>query len=344
MPKHAWRAPGGLALGAALLVLAACGAGNAETQACVADRRELTVGFYAHFAPISYSADPDPSARGFHAHRGYEADLLSALEAMGDVGLSFSRHAISQWDGIWLQSAGPAYDIVGGGITILDSRTRNTAGDRLVAFTAGHVTFRQSLLVRASDAERLSSYDRLTADVRVGVLAGTTGEARVLQLTGLADADGTLAAGTRVDTPRGPVVADGSSSYRITAAGASDRLAGRMRLHPPSGDQPQVIYLGDVEGEDALLQALRDGAIDAVARGEIGNRDASHDSNGRLVVAAIDEAFELGGFTVAAEDAELLACLNERLDYLTDSRRIGYAEWLADRDVFLQRARQWGAQ
>ena len=263
---------------------------------------------------------------------------------MGDVGFSFSRRAIAQWDGIWLQSASPAYDIVGGGITILDSRTRNTQGERLVAFTAGHVTFRQSLLVRAGDAERLSSYDRLTADVRVGVLAGTTGEARVLQLTGLADADGTLAAGARVDTPRGTVVADGSAAYQISAGGASDSLAGRTRLHPPSGDQPQVIYLGDVEGERALLQALTDGDIDAVARGEVGNRDASHGSNGRLVVAVVDEAFELGGFTVAVEDAELLACLNERLDYLTDSRRVGYAEWLADPDVFLQRARQWGAQ
>ena len=180
--------------------------------------------------------------------------------------------------------------------------------------------------------------------MRVGVLAGMTGEASVLQVTGLADADGTLAAGTRVDTPRGTVVADGSTAYGITAAGASDSLAGRTRLHPPSGDQPQVIYLGDVEGEDALLQALRDGAIDAVARGHIGNRDASHVSNGRLVVAVVDEAFELGGFTVAVDDGELLACLNERLDYLTANQRIGYTEWLADRDVFLQRARQWGAQ
>jgi len=342
VPKHTWRAPGSLALGAALLLLAACGAGETETGACVADGRELNVGFYAHFAPISYSADPDPGAPGFHAHRGYEADLLTALEAMGDVGLAFSRRAIAQWDGIWLQSASPAYDIVGGGITILDSRTRNTEGERLVAFTAGHVTFRQSLLVRAGDAARLSSYDRLTADVRVGVLAGTTGEARLLQVTGLADADGKLAAGARVDTPRGTVVADGSAAYRITAAGTSDSLAGRMRLHPPSGDQPQVIYLGDVEGEDALLQALRDGAIDAVARGEIGNRDASHASSGSLVVDVVDEAFELGGFTVAVDDAELLACLNERLDYLTESRRIGYAEWFLDRDVFLQRARQWG--
>ena len=157
MPRHAWRASGALALGVALLLLAACGAGDAATQACVADGRELTVGFYAHFAPISYSANPDPSAPGFHAHRGYEADLLTALEAMGDVGLSFARRAIARWDDIWLQAAGPAYDIVGGGITILDARTRNTAGDPVVAFTAGHVTFRQSLLVRAGDAERLAA-------------------------------------------------------------------------------------------------------------------------------------------------------------------------------------------
>ena len=114
---------------------------------------------------------------------GFEADLLTALEALEDSGLSFRRRDIGVWEGdwlgvpggIWLRSA-TQYDIVGGGITILDSREKNAAGETVVRFTSGHIAFRQSLLVRAEDAQRLADYASLTRDVRVGVVAGTTGE------------------------------------------------------------------------------------------------------------------------------------------------------------------------
>ncbi len=301
------------------------------------------MGFYSFFAPVSYSANDDPDSEGFGTHVGYEADLLTALEAMDGAGLSFSRKPIALWDDIWLQSAGPEYDIVGGGITILDSRTRNEAGERVVAFTSGHVTFRQSLLVRAEDAERLASHDKLTSDVRVGALASTTGEARLLVLTGLANAAGVLAPGTRVETPQGEVVADGSADYTITAVGESPNMAGRRRLYPPSETLPQVVYLGETSGEEDLLAALADGTVDAVARGETGNRDASYESGGAFVVTALDSEVEHGGFTLDGEDAGLLACLDEKIEYLVDGRRIGYAEWLADPSVFMRRAEEWSA-
>lgn len=310
----------------------------AAGEACTDGRRALAFGFYAYFAPVSHSADPEPDAAGFHAHRGYEADLLSALEAMEGAGLSFSRRAIAAWDGIWLKAARPDYDVVGGGITILESRTRDAEGRAAVVFTKGHIAFRQSLLVRAAEAEALARHDALTAAVRVGVLAGTTGEARLLQLTGLADSAGVLAAGVRVVTPGGAVVADGGADYVIAAAGASPALEGRRRLHPPSAALPQVIYLG---GEAELLAALEAGAIDAVARGEIGNRRASHDSGGAFVVTALDPQVEHGGFTLSADDRALAACIDEKIAWLTDGRRIGFAEWLADRSVFLDRARMW---
>ena len=309
--------------------------------ACDGGERTLDVGFYAYFAPVSHSADEAPGSPGFNTHRGYEADLLTALEAMNGVGLSFNRHAIAEWPGIWLKSAGDEFDIVGGGITILDSRTRNDDGDTLVAFTNGHIAFRQSLLVRTEDADQLSSHDSLTSDMRVGALAGTTGEARLLQLTGLADANGVLAAGTRLETASGLVTADGSADYVITAAGTSPVLEGRRHLHPPADTMPQVVYLGDELGERELLEALANGDIDALARGEIGNADAVQESGGAFVVTALDDAVEYGGFTVAAGDTDLLARLNERIDYLTDNRRIGYAEWLANPAVFMERAQRW---
>lgn len=314
-----------------------------QPSACVDDDTVLNMGFYAYFEPVSYSANGDPVADDFNIHKGYEADLLSALETMENTGLSFARSGIAAWDQIWLQSAQPQFDMVGGGITILDSRTRNTDGEKVVAFTSGHIAFRQSLLVRTPDADRLASHDRLTSDVRVGVLVGTTGESRLLQLTGLTDEAGVLIAGTRIDTPRGTVMADGSADYAVTAAGASPSLAGRTRLHPPGNDMPQVIYLGDALGEVELVDALRTGRIDAVARGEVGNRDAAHALGPDFAVTALDSQVEYGGFTLPAENAHLIACINERLDWLTDERNVGYAEWREDPGIFLQRADLWNA-
>lgn len=318
--------------------------GRTAPQRCVPAGRVLNAGFYAYFAPVSYSADEDPDAAAFSTHLGYEADLLTALEAMDGAGFSFARRPIAVWDDIWLQAGTPQYDIIGGGITILDSRTVDAAGRKAIVFTAGHVAFRQSLLVRAGDEERLAAYADLTSAVRVGALAGTTGEFRLLQLVGLVDGDGVLAAGARVETPAGEIVADGGPDYFITAAGESDSLAGRQHLHPPADNMPQIVYLGDETGETALFDALAEGRIDAIARGEIGNRETAHARGGEFVVTALDEAVEYGGFALAAEDAALAACLDRMIDWLTDGRAIGYAEWRADAGVFMRRAEIWNGE
>ncbi len=329
------------ALIGALLLCQSAWAESSSPQACTTGARDIQFGFYAFFAPLSHSADSDPASDGFNTHLGYEADLLSALEAMPGAGLSFVRRPIAEWDDIWLRPAGARYDMVGGGITILDSRTRNAAGEKIIAFTAGHIAFRQSLLVRAADAQRLARHDALTGEVRVGALAGTTGEARLLQLTGLADAGGVLKAGVRVDTPRGALTADGGADYFITAAAESPNLAGRRHLHPPSNDQPQVVYLGDQAGEAELLAALDEGHIDAIARGEIGNRNAAHASAAAFTVTALAPQPESAGFALATKDTTLIACLNKKINHLTNHRRIGYAEWLEDTDVFMRRAGLW---
>ncbi len=334
-----------LVIGMFILGFTACSAGSGGTAGSgeqVCPDGNLNVGFYAFFAPVSSSADKNPASEGFDTHVGFEADLLTAVEAMKGGRLTFSRKGIGEWDNIWLLSSKPEYDLIGGGITILDSRTEDPSGTKVVNFTSGHISFRQSLLVQAEDKARFPTHADLTSEARVGALAGTTGEARMLQLTGLANEDGVLASGVKVDTPQGTVVADGSPSYFITAAGASDGLAGRLRLHPPSEDMPQVIYLGDHQlGEAELIAALSDGTIDALARGEVGNRDASSVSNQKFVLTAIDEAAELGGFTLSVKDDELRSCLNKRLDWLTDNRKISYGEWLENPAIFMERANMW---
>ena len=310
---------------------------------CGDKKRVLNLGFYAYFAPVSYSASEDPAADGFNTHQGYEADLLTALEAMKDIGISFSRRGIAEWPGIWLKAADPEYDIIGGGITILDSRSQDATGTPLVAFTSGHIKFRQSLLVRAEDAERLSSYASLARDVRVGVLSSTTGEARLLEITGIVDANGVLVEGTRIETLQSTVVADGTTDYLITAAGASPILVDRNALYPPAENMPQVIYLGDAVGESELLEALAEGRVDAIARGEIGNRGTASANGQTFVVTALDDQVEYGGFTLTLENAELIACIDERLNYLTDGGNISYGDWLQDPTIFMTRAEMWNA-
>ena len=70
----------------ALFVTACSSSPGAAPGAACSDGQALQVGFYAFFAPVSYSADADPGTAGFDEHRGYEADLLTAVAADGRRG------------------------------------------------------------------------------------------------------------------------------------------------------------------------------------------------------------------------------------------------------------------
>ena len=301
-------------------------------EACTTGGRVLNYGFYSDFDPLSYGEDGE--------HRGYEADLVSALEAMEGAELRFDRKPIAVWPGIWLLPATPDYDLVGGGITILETRTRDDSGAEVVRFTSGHVAFRQSLLVRAADAARIAAYEDLDRSLKVGVLSGTTGEARLLQLTGLTDAAGVVVEGARITTASGEVVTDGTAAFTISSAFVSENLRERRTLYPPREDLPQVVFHPGDASVEAMLAALRDGATDAFARGEIGNRDAAA-ADPAFVVTALDESAELGGFVFAVDDTDLHACVDAKVNYLTDDRGLGYAEWRANATVFRERADAW---
>ena len=332
------------------LVLSGCGAdGSLEENSAAAlacPDRVINVGFYADFVPISYSEDNQAptNSEAYNTHRGYDADLLTALEALESAGLSFSRRGIPPvetqagrsfpFNGIWLLAAEGDYDLISGGITIRDDRTRNAAGQEVVAFTTGHVAFRQSLLVRSEDAQRIVRHADLAAGDVVSVHRGTTGEERLLQLVGIVDDRGILAAGTRVVTPAATLTADGSAAYVISAAMASPLLADRQALIPPA-PLPQVVIH---TSEDQQLGALSAGEVTAVARGEIGNSDAAAASGGAFEVTALDPQSEHGGFALDADAVELLACLDDAVGLLTDNGRIGYREWAANPLVFLERA------
>ena len=310
--------------------------GTPQAQGACNDR-EVSYVYYGAFAPVSYSADAQADAAATQIHSGYEADLLDAMEAMGE-GLTFGRTQVDVWDGIWLRPADDGVDMAGGGMTILDVRTVDAAGSTAVAFTVPHITFRNSLLVRSEDADRLAEFSDLTRSDKVGVFASTTGESRLLEVVGITDADGVLAAGTTVTTADGEVVADGTADYVITAADASQILQGRVGLYPPSPDQPEVVYLDEEYREDEALTA---GVVHATSGSAIGQWELAQASQGTLVVSALDPQTEDGGFTIDIDEPELRACIDERLDHLTDGRRIGFEQWVEDPSVFAQRAETW---
>ncbi|MCY4646885.1 MAG: hypothetical protein OXE73_08430 [Gammaproteobacteria bacterium] len=52
----------------------------------------------------------------------------------------------------------------------------------------------------------------------------------------------------------------------------------------------------------------------------------------------MDSAAEYGGFALHSDNVEMLACIDEKRDWLTDGWRLGYADWRADPGVFLARA------
>ena len=341
-----WKTLIGCALCLALgLVLYGCD-DAAVLEAC--DDREVNVGFYPDFVPLSYSLDNQAptNSTAYNTQRGYEADLLTAVGELEDVEISFVRRAIPPLEtddgrtfpfaGIWLLAAEPEYDLIGGGITIRDDRTLDDDGRQLVAFTSGHVAFRQSLLVRREDARRLADIGNLTEEDVVSVHRGTTGEERLLQRVGIVDDEGVLVAGTRVVTPTRTLAADGSSAYTITAAMPSPELSARRRIVPPA-PFPQVLLHTSV---DQQLQALYDGDVDAVSRGDIGNRNEALSSGRTLAVTAPDAQAEHGGFAVDVDDADLLACLDEAIDLVTDGGRLGYSDWAANPRVFLERAQE----
>ena len=90
-------------LAVAVLFGSACVTGpEPPSAACTPDAETLRVAFYAFFDPVSYRADEDSASPAFGTHLGYEADLLTALEAMDGAQLSFERMSVSDWNSIWL--------------------------------------------------------------------------------------------------------------------------------------------------------------------------------------------------------------------------------------------------
>ena len=169
--------------------------------------------------------------------------------------------AAGAFAGILLKAATPEYDPISDGITIPEDRTRGAAERTAVVFTSGHIAFVQTLLVCAADAGRFVGYRAFPSQVRIAAVPGTTGEERLLQLTGYIGRDGALRPGTRVHLASGRVFeADDVRRLVVAAAGSLPALMDRQRLAPRKGaaDMPQVVYFQE---EGTHLEALRCAAV-----------------------------------------------------------------------------------
>ncbi len=96
-----------------------------------------------------------------------------------------------------------------------------------------------------------------------------------------------------------------------------------------------------VPGEAVLVTALVEGRIDALM-GEISdNQSLVSSGEGVLAITVMDDLTERGGFAVDIDDPELLDAVNRAVEWLTDDGRIGLSDWLADPNLFMQRAELW---
>ena len=331
---------------------AGCGTGSgtpegATSAACEAGREMLAelpamrvnYGFYTDFNPISYSV-----ALAVHQPMGYEPDLVAALETFSKGKLSFDTLGIGNpFSGIWLKAAQEPYDMVGGGITALPERTRDANGRQVIRFGVAHISFRQSLLVRSESA--INRHADLTSEHSVGVLRGTTGEKRLLELTGIIDAEGVLRGGTQVLLAGGDVLIagepDSGAALRIAAGTGSVSIATRVRLAPAGDNHPEVLYFNS---DSEQLSALLEGVVDAVARGELGNRVTARDTPALRVTAIDTVGSEWGAFSYPDTPAgnALRRVMNSAITCLTANGTIGFSQWFeSGGTIFSERAKEW---
>ena len=305
---------------------------------------EVNYGFYGHFEPVSYSAVPVPLYSSFHQPLGYEPDLVAAVETFSKGKLSFNSLGIGDpFPGIWLKADQEPYDMVGGGITALPERTLDADGQRVIRFGVGHIRFRQSLLVRSESV--IDRHDDLTSGHRVGVFQGTTGEQRLLELTGIIDAAGFLGSGTQVELADGSILVAGEpgsgAALRIAAGTGSLAIVDRVRLVPAGDDQPEILYFNR---NSEAISALQEGTVDAVAGSEVGHRVTADDTPGLRVTAVDTQGRERGAFSYPVTPAgdALREAMNAAITCLTAHGTIGFSEWFdSNGAVFAERAEEW---
>jgi polar amino acid transport system substrate-binding protein len=147
-----------LAVLASVLLLAACAAPDPAALT-----GPLRVGITPNYPPIAFAE------KG--VLKGVEVDLARALEQRTGRRLQLVQ---VEWETLIPALENGRIDVIMAGMSITPERRQR------VAFTAPYLRVGQMALIREQDAARLSPPDALKAPgMRVGVVAGTTGDAFV---------------------------------------------------------------------------------------------------------------------------------------------------------------------
>ena len=140
-----------------------------EAAAPAADMLVVRAGTNAEYQPFEF-VDENGEIVGF------DIDILNAIGATAGFTVEWTN---TKWDGIFVALANGEFDVVASAVTITDER-KLTIDFSDPYFNAGQA------IATSADNTTITGPDSLTADVKVGVQLGTTGD---IWLTENTDAD-----------------------------------------------------------------------------------------------------------------------------------------------------------
>lgn len=142
------------------LVAAACSSSDDESAGNLVTAGTLTVCTESPYEPFEFE-----DAAGPAGYSGFDIELINAIADENGLELAVAN---TPFDGIWLQPAAGACDIVASAMTITAERAENAL------FSDPYFSADQSLLVLSSNSGLVLAD---TGGMRIGVQVGTTGEA-----------------------------------------------------------------------------------------------------------------------------------------------------------------------
>lgn len=138
------------------MVATAC---SSSSDAALVSEGNLTVCSEVPYEPFEFE-DPNGPA----GYSGFDIEMMDAIAKEMDLTLAVAN---TPFDGIWLQPAAGACDVVASAMTITEERAENAL------FSDPYFEAEQSLLVTAdNDGLKLADTDGM----KIGVQVGTTGE------------------------------------------------------------------------------------------------------------------------------------------------------------------------
>lgn len=140
----------------------------------------------------------------------------------------------------------------------------------------------------------------------------------------------------KTDYQSGRIVSYQSFKKNNRKIGVVPGTTGELYAHlrAKENNLPCNIFV-EYESESELLPALMNGKIDAIARGDIGNR-YQESQNNKLITIAKKSFGETFAFAVNNTNQRLSNNLNQAIRQITNNGKITYSQWIKNHNVFLE--------